>query len=76
MIKNFILSINYSNFVFKSDYMKFFLKNSGILLVLTGAFFLIVPFFAHLQTNLSLLIGWLLIIVGFIVYIVINKLIK
>jgi len=56
--------------------MKFFLKNSGILLVLIGAFFLIVPFFTRLQTNISLLTGWLLIVIGFVVYIVINKRIK
>ena len=56
--------------------MKFFLKNLGILLVLIGAFFLIVPFFTYLQTNASLLTGWLLIVVGFVSYIVINKLIK
>jgi membrane protein YdbS with pleckstrin-like domain len=53
--------------------MKFFLKNLGIFLVLIGAFFLIVPFFMHLQTNVSLLTGWILIIVGFISYIFINK---
>jgi len=56
--------------------MKFFLKNSGILLVLIGAFFLIVPFFTHLQTNVSLLTGWLLTVIGFVVYIIINKRIK
>ena len=56
--------------------MKFFLKNSGILLVLIGAFVLIVPYFTYLQTNASLLTGWLLIVIGFVSYIVINKLIK
>jgi hypothetical protein len=56
--------------------MRFFLKNSGILLVLIGALFLTVPFFTHLQTNASLLTGGGLIIAGFIVYIIINKLIK
>ena len=56
--------------------MRFFLKNLGIVFVLIGAFFLIVPFFTRLQTNASLLTGWLLIAVGFIAYIVINKLIK
>ena len=56
--------------------MKFFLKNSGILLVLIGAFFLIIPFFTHLQTNISLLTGWLLMVIGLVAYIVINKLIK
>jgi len=56
--------------------MKFFLKNLGILLVLIGAFVLIVPYFTYLQTNASLLTGWLLIAIGFVTYIVINKLIK
>ena len=56
--------------------MRFFLKNLGILLVLIGAFFLIIPFFTRLQTNVSLLTGWLLIVIGFIIYIIINKRIK
>jgi hypothetical protein len=56
--------------------MQFFLKNLGIGLVLIGALLLIVPFFTQLQTNASLLTGGGLIIIGFIVYIVINKLIK
>lgn len=56
--------------------MKFFLKNLGIFLVLVGALFLIVPFFAHLQTNSSLLTGWILIVAGFISYIFLNKYIR
>ncbi|MDR0542191.1 MAG: hypothetical protein LBH19_08240 [Dysgonamonadaceae bacterium] len=56
--------------------MKFFLKNSGILLVLIGALILIIPYFTYLQTNASLLAGGLLIIAGFVAYIVINKIIK
>lgn len=53
--------------------MKSFLKNSGILLILIGALFLIIPFFLHFQTNTSLFLGWIMIIVGFILFIVINK---
>lgn len=53
--------------------MKFFLTNLGILLILIGALALIVPFFLHFQTNASLLAGWLLIVGGFIAYIVVNK---
>jgi hypothetical protein len=53
--------------------MNYFLKNSGIFLMLAGSLILIIPFFTHLQSNLSLIIGWLSIIVGFIAYIVINK---
>ncbi|MDR2627957.1 MAG: hypothetical protein LBC40_07990 [Dysgonamonadaceae bacterium] len=56
--------------------MRFFLKNTGILLVLLGALFLVVPFFTGLQTNTSLSTGGGLIIAGFIVYIVVNKLMK
>lgn len=56
--------------------MKFFLKNLGIFLVLLGAFFLIVPFFTHFQTNSSLLTGWILIVAGFISYIFLNKYIR
>jgi uncharacterized membrane protein HdeD (DUF308 family) len=53
--------------------MKFFLKNLGVFLIFLGAFFLIVPFFTHLQTNQSLLWGWILIVAGFIFYTFINK---
>jgi hypothetical protein len=53
--------------------MRFFLKNCGILLVLTGALLLIVPFFLHFQSNVSLFIAWTIIIIGFILYIVLNK---
>jgi hypothetical protein len=53
--------------------MKFFLKNCGILLTLIGALILIIPFFLHLQSNTSLLVGWEIIIAGFVLYIVLNK---
>ncbi|MDR0864305.1 MAG: hypothetical protein LBO74_05155 [Candidatus Symbiothrix sp.] len=53
--------------------MKFFWKNGGIFLVLIGALVLIVPYFTYLQTNRSLLTGWLLIITGFVAYILLNK---
>jgi len=56
--------------------MKFFLKNSGIFLVLIGSLILIIPFFTHLQTNRSLLIGWGVIVIGFASYIFINKKLK
>ena len=53
--------------------MKTFLKNSGILLLLIGVLVLAIPFFMGVHTNTSLLTGWILIIAGFIGYIVINK---
>jgi len=53
--------------------MMSFLKNSGIIVLLIGAIILIVPFFMHNQTNTSLLVGWILIVVGFLLFILINK---
>jgi uncharacterized membrane protein HdeD (DUF308 family) len=53
--------------------MKSFLKFLGIGLALLGVLILAVPFFTRLQTNASLLTGWILIIAGFITYILINK---
>jgi hypothetical protein len=53
--------------------MKFFLKNMGIIFLFLGALFLIVPFFLHLQTNASLLTGWIMMVAGFILFIFLNK---
>jgi uncharacterized membrane-anchored protein YitT (DUF2179 family) len=53
--------------------MKSFLKTIGIVLLLVGVIILIIPFFLYIQTNNSLLTGWLLIVAGFITYIVTNK---
>jgi uncharacterized membrane protein HdeD (DUF308 family) len=53
--------------------MKFFFKNSGMLLLLIGILFLIVPFFLQLQTNTSLSTGWVMIVAGFILFIFLNK---
>ena len=49
------------------------MKNVGIFSVLLGALFLIILFFTGWQTNTTLLIGWLLIIIGFIAYILILR---
>ena len=49
------------------------MRNAGIFSVLLGALFLIIPFFAGWQTNTTLLIGWLLIIIGFVLYILILR---
>lgn len=56
--------------------MNHFLKNAGIYILIIGVMFLIIPFFCHIQTNKSLLTGWLLITIGIISYIIINKNIK
>ncbi|MDR2843497.1 MAG: hypothetical protein LBV57_02490, partial [Candidatus Symbiothrix sp.] len=54
--------------------MKFLLHNGGLILVLIGAVVLIVPFFVQwLQSNASLLTGWIVIVVGFVAYIIGNK---
>jgi hypothetical protein len=53
--------------------MRFLLKHLGLLLVLVGVLFLIIPFFARFQTNASLLAGGLLVSAGFILYIILNK---
>ncbi|MDR1682934.1 MAG: hypothetical protein LBS25_06065 [Candidatus Symbiothrix sp.] len=53
--------------------MKSFLTNTGVFLVLLGVLFLITPFFTSLQTNGSLLTGWILVTVGMIVYTLTKK---
>jgi predicted membrane channel-forming protein YqfA (hemolysin III family) len=53
--------------------MKSFLKFLGVGIVLLGVAWLAIPFFTHLQTNTSLLTGWILIVAGFITYVIINK---
>jgi hypothetical protein len=57
----------------KLQSMRFFLKNSGIFVLFTGILFLIIPFFLHFQTNRSLLTGWILIVLGFVLFILLNK---
>jgi len=56
--------------------MNTFLKYSGIFVQLTGVLFLAIPFFGKFQSNTTLLIGWALVVFGFILYIVINKRIR
>jgi hypothetical protein len=46
------------------------------LVLLIGELFLIIPFFMHNQTNEKLLAGLVLVITGFILYILINKKIR
>ncbi|GHT72534.1 hypothetical protein AGMMS50262_01500 [Bacteroidia bacterium] len=52
------------------------MKNIGFILILLGTSGLVIPFFTGLQTNGTLLASWLLIIAGFIAYIIINKKIR
>jgi hypothetical protein len=56
--------------------MKFVLKNCGIGVLLMGELFLIIPFFVENETNTTLAIGLTLIIVGFVLYIILNKKIR
>lgn len=49
------------------------LKYSGIFILLTGVLFIVFPYFMKFQTNATLFTGWLLIVAGFVLYIVINK---
>ena len=56
--------------------MRTFLKNCGIIVLIIGELFLIIPFFTKNQTNYTLLAGWILVLVGFILYLFINKKIR
>jgi len=56
--------------------MRTFLKNCGIFVLIIGEFVLIIPFFAKSQTNTTLLIGWILILSGFVLYLILNKKIR
>jgi hypothetical protein len=73
----FIKTISYicRILLFKGMIMNFF-KNCGIFVLLIGELFLIIPFFMQNQTNGTLLTGWILIVIGFILYILINKKIR
>jgi hypothetical protein len=53
--------------------MNTFLKYSGIFIQLIGVLFLAIPFFGKFQSNTTLLTGWVLVLLGFVLYIVINK---
>jgi hypothetical protein len=53
--------------------MKSLIKKAGFILILIGVFFLITSYVTHLETNASLLTGWILITAGIIVYTVIKK---
>lgn len=54
-------------------FMNTFLKYSGIFVQLIGVLLLVIPFFGNFQSNTTLIIAWLLIVSGFVLYILINK---
>jgi len=56
--------------------MRTLLKNCGIIVLVFGEFFLIIPFFTGHQSNATLLTGWILILSGFVLYLVLNKKIR
>jgi len=43
------------------------------MVLIVGELFLIIPFFAKCQTNITLLTGMILVFSGFILYLVLNK---
>jgi hypothetical protein len=53
--------------------MHIFLRNFGIIVLLIGELLLIIPFFGGCQSNTTLLSGLILVVLGFILYIVLNK---
>jgi len=56
--------------------MRVFLKNCGIIVLIFGELFLIIPFFAKCQTNTTLLTGWILVLSGFVLFLLLNKKIR
>jgi VIT1/CCC1 family predicted Fe2+/Mn2+ transporter len=56
--------------------MKFFRENCGIFVLLIGTLFLILPFFFGKQTMTTLSTAWVLIVTGFVLYIILNKKIR
>jgi thiol:disulfide interchange protein len=53
--------------------MNIFLKNAGTIVLLIGALWLIIPFFSGCQSNATLLTGLILVVFGFVLYVVLNK---
>ncbi len=55
--------------------MKDLVKNLGLILILIGVVFLAVVVFLHANTNPKMLVSLILIVVGFLAHIIINKLV-
>ena len=53
--------------------MQWIVKNLGLIFVAAGVLLLLVPHFSHLQTNTTLLSGWILVLAGIIAYIICKK---
>ncbi len=48
-------------------------KNWGLIIIAAGILLLLVPHFIHLQTNATLLSGWILVPTGIVAYIICKK---
>jgi hypothetical protein len=57
----------------KADMLKELLKNAGLLVILAGVIILGISVFTHIQTNALLSLSLVLVIVGLLGHIVINK---
>ncbi len=53
--------------------MKKFLRYFGIIIQILGVAVLAIPFFSGLESNKSLIIGLLMVVLGFIIHILIRK---
>jgi hypothetical protein len=53
--------------------MKPIIRYSGLIVLLAGELFLIVPFLRNSRQNVSLLAGAILVVIGFFLFIVLNK---
>jgi uncharacterized membrane protein len=73
--KSFNIAKIFCKFVllYKKGIMKFVLKYCGIWILLIGELFLIIPFFLKNETNTTLAMGLTLVIIGSILYVILNK---
>lgn len=53
--------------------MKDFLKYAGVVVVLIGALVLIIPGFLHTTSNATLTVAGILLVIGFVAHIVLNR---
>ena len=54
-------------------FMNTFFKYSGIFIQLIGVLLMAVSYFGKFQSNTTLIISWILVVFGFIVFILVNK---
>lgn len=50
-----------------------FVKNLGLVIQLSGVLILAIPYFLKKQTNTTLLLGLGFVVLGFLLYIIINR---